>query len=216
MRPRKQEGQSPLEFDLGRQQAGSMPQAPILIVSALRVMMRKLHLCGARQKGIRLEGMAKEFRVGHGFDVHRLVRGRKLFLAGLEIPHGKGLSGHSDADVVLHAIINALLGAIGEGDIGLHFPDTDPRYKGIASSKLLDRVLQIMRRKRFNLVNLDVTLLAQEPRLAPHYAAMRENMARQLKVGIDRVNIKATTTEKLGWVGQGKGMAATAVVLLTR
>jgi 2-C-methyl-D-erythritol 2,4-cyclodiphosphate synthase len=160
--------------------------------------------------------MAKEFRVGHGFDVHRLVRGRKLFLAGLEIPYGKGLAGHSDADVVLHAIINALLGAMGEGDIGMHFPDTDPRYKGIASGKLLDRVLQITRRKRFNLVNLDVTLLAQEPRLAPHYAAMRENVARQLKVGVNKVNIKATTTEKLGWVGQGKGMAATAVVLLAR
>jgi 2-C-methyl-D-erythritol 2,4-cyclodiphosphate synthase len=160
--------------------------------------------------------MAKEFRVGHGFDVHRLVRGRKLFLAGLEIPYGKGLSGHSDADVVLHAIINALLGATGEGDIGMHFPDTDPRYKGIASGKLLDRVLQITRRKRYKLVNLDVTLLAQEPKLAPHYAAMRENVARQLKVGVNKVNIKATTTEKLGWVGQGKGMAATAVVLLSR
>jgi 2-C-methyl-D-erythritol 2,4-cyclodiphosphate synthase len=160
--------------------------------------------------------MAKEFRVGHGFDVHRLVRGRKLFLAGLEIPYGKGLSGHSDADVVLHAIINALLGATGEGDIGMHFPDTDPRYIGIASGKLLDRVLQITRRKRYKLVNLDVTLLAQEPKLAPHYAAMRENVARQLKVGVNKVNIKATTTEKLGWVGQGKGMAATAVVLLSR
>jgi 2-C-methyl-D-erythritol 2,4-cyclodiphosphate synthase len=160
--------------------------------------------------------MAKEFRVGHGFDVHRLARGRKLILAGLEIPHSKGLLGHSDADVVLHAIINALLGAMGEGDIGTHFPDTDPRYKGIASGKLLDRVLQITRRKRFRLVNLDVTLLAQEPKIPPHYAAMRENVARQLGVRIDRINIKATTTEKLGWVGQGKGLAATAVVLLSR
>jgi 2-C-methyl-D-erythritol 2,4-cyclodiphosphate synthase len=137
-------------------------------------------------------------------------------LAGLEIPYGKGLLGHSDADVVLHAIINALLGAMGEGDIGTHFPDTDPRYKGIASSKLLDKALQIARRKRLKVVNVDVTLLAQEPKLAPHYAAMRENVARQLKVKVDRVNIKATTTEKLGWVGQGRGMAATAVVLLAR
>jgi 2-C-methyl-D-erythritol 2,4-cyclodiphosphate synthase len=160
--------------------------------------------------------MARVFRIGHGFDVHRLVRGRKLILAGLEIPHSKGLSGHSDADVVLHAIINALLGAMGEGDIGAHFPDTDARYEGIASGKLLDRVLQITRRKRFKLVNLDVTLLAQQPKLARHYATMRKNVARRLKVGENRINIKATTTEKLGWVGQGKGMAATAVVLLCR
>jgi 2-C-methyl-D-erythritol 2,4-cyclodiphosphate synthase len=148
--------------------------------------------------------------------VHRLARGRKLFLAGIEIPHRKGLQGHSDADVVLHAIINALLGAMGEGDIGTHFPDTDPRYKGIASGKLLNQVLQITRRKRYHLVNLDVTLLAQEPKIAPHYAVMRDNLARQLSVKADRINIKATTTEKLGWVGQGKGMAATAVVLLSR
>ncbi len=160
--------------------------------------------------------MANEFRVGHGFDVHRLVRGRKLVLAGLEISYNKGLLGHSDADVVLHAIINALLGAVGEGDIGTHFPDTDPRYKGIASGKLLAQVLQITRRKRFRLVNLDVTLLAQEPKLASHYGAMRDNVARHLNVKVDRVNIKATTTEKLGWVGQGKGMAAMAVVLLAR
>ena len=160
--------------------------------------------------------MTKDFRIGHGFDVHRLVRGRKLILAGREIPHSKGLAGHSDADVVLHAIINALLGALGEGDIGVHFPDTDPRYKGIASGKLLHRVLEIARRKRFKLVNLDVTLLAQRPKLAPHYATMRKNLAQLFKVGENRINIKAATTEKLGWLGAGKGMAATAVVLLCR
>jgi 2-C-methyl-D-erythritol 2,4-cyclodiphosphate synthase len=160
--------------------------------------------------------MAKEFRIGHGFDVHRFSRGRKLVLAGLEIPHSKGLSGHSDADVVLHAIINALLGAMGEGDIGMHFPDKDPRYKGIASGKLLDKVLQIMRRKGFRLANLDLTLVAQEPKLAPFYAAMRTNVARHFKVSENQINIKATTTEKLGWVGQRKGMAATAVILLRR
>jgi 2-C-methyl-D-erythritol 2,4-cyclodiphosphate synthase len=160
--------------------------------------------------------MANEFRIGHGFDAHRLARGRKLFLAGLEIPHTKGLLGHSDADVVLHAIINALLGAMSEGDIGTHFPDSDPRYDGIASGKLLDEVLKITRRKRYRLINLDVTLLAQEPKLSLHYEAMRRNVARHLKVRADRINIKATTTEKLGWVGQGKGMAATAVVLLAR
>ncbi len=160
--------------------------------------------------------MANEFRIGHGFDAHRLARGRKLFLAGLEIPHTKGLLGHSDADVVLHAIINALLGAMSEGDIGTHFPDSDPRYDGIASGKLLDEVLKITRRKRYRLINLDVTLLAQDPKLSLHYEAMRRNVARHLKVRADRINIKATTTEKLGWVGQGKGMAATAVVLLAR
>jgi 2-C-methyl-D-erythritol 2,4-cyclodiphosphate synthase len=160
--------------------------------------------------------MAQVFRVGHGLDIHRFERGRKLVLGGVEIPHTKGLLGHSDADVVLHAIINALLGALGEGDIGVHFPDTDQRYKGIASGKLLDRVLQIMRRRRFKLVNLDVTLLAQAPKLAPHYAAIRESVARQFKVSQNKINIKATTTEKLGWIGRGKGIAATAVILLCR
>jgi 2-C-methyl-D-erythritol 2,4-cyclodiphosphate synthase len=160
--------------------------------------------------------MAKGLRIGHGFDAHRLVRGRKLILAGIEIPNAKGLLGHSDADVVLHAIINALLGAMGEGDIGTHFPDTDPRYKGIASGKLLDDVMRLARRRRYKLINVDVTLLAQEPKLAGHYPGMRESVARQLQITKDRINIKATTTERLGWIGQGKGMAATAVVLLTR
>jgi 2-C-methyl-D-erythritol 2,4-cyclodiphosphate synthase len=160
--------------------------------------------------------MANEFRIGHGFDVHRLVPGRKLVLAGVEIPHAKGLLGHSDADVVLHAVMNALLGAMGEGDIGTHFPDDDPRYQGIASSELLGNVLKIARRKRFNVVNVDVTVIAQEPKLAPHYPAMRDKVARQLDLEMEQVNIKATTTEKLGWLGEGEGMAATAVVLMTR
>jgi 2-C-methyl-D-erythritol 2,4-cyclodiphosphate synthase len=160
--------------------------------------------------------MTNGFRVGHGFDVHRLVRGRKLFLAGLEIPYGKGLLGHSDADVVLHAIINGLLGAMGEGDIGTHFPDDDPKYKGIPSGKMLEQVLMISRRKRWKVVNVDVTLVAQKPKLASYYPAMRESVARQLKIKADQINIKATTTEKLGWLGQGRGMAATAVVLLAR
>jgi 2-C-methyl-D-erythritol 2,4-cyclodiphosphate synthase len=160
--------------------------------------------------------MPNGFRIGHGFDVHRLARGRELFLAGIKIPYSKGLLGHSDADVVLHAIINALLGAMGEGDIGTHFPDHDAQYKGIASGKMLDQVLKISRRKRWKVVNVDVTLVAQKPKLAPHYPAMRESVARQLKVKADQINIKATTTEELGWIGQGKGMAATAVVLLAR
>jgi len=158
--------------------------------------------------------MAREFRIGQGFDMHRFRRGRKLILGGVEIPHALGLWGHSDADVLLHALINALLGALGEGDIGTHFPDNDPRYKGIASTKLLAEVLAIMRRKKHKLVNADVTLIAQRPKLSPYYDAIRKNVAKQLDIAESRVNIKATTTEKLGALGQGKGMAATAVVLL--
>jgi 2-C-methyl-D-erythritol 2,4-cyclodiphosphate synthase len=160
--------------------------------------------------------MAQEFRIGHGFDVHRFRRGRKLVLGGVEIPHSRGLFGHSDADAVIHALINAILGAMAEGDIGTHFPDSDPRYKGIASSKLLGAVLTLMRRKRFRLVNADITLLAQEPKLAPHYLRMRENLAGLCRVGVDRISVKATTTERQGWIGAGKGMAATALVLLRR
>ena len=160
--------------------------------------------------------MAQEFRIGHGFDMHRFRRGRKLMLGGVEIPHALGLWGHSDADVLLHALINALLGALGKGDIGMLFPDSDPRFKGIASTKLLAAVLQIMRRKKFTLVNTDVTLIAQRPKLAPHYAAIRKSVASQFKVAEARINIKATTTEKLGALGQGKGMAAAAVVLLRK
>lgn len=158
--------------------------------------------------------MAREFRIGHGFDVHRFRRGRKLILGGVEIPYRMGLVGHSDADVLCHAVINALLGAMSEGDIGMHFPDTDPRYEGIASTKMLEKVLRLMRQRRFKLVNVDVTLVAQQPKLAPYYGDIRKNMARQFRVGENKISIKATTTEKLGWVGQGKGMAATAVVLL--
>jgi 2-C-methyl-D-erythritol 2,4-cyclodiphosphate synthase len=160
--------------------------------------------------------MAREFRIGQGFDVHRFHRGRKLVLGGVEIPYSAGLMGHSDADVLLHALINAVLGAMGEGDIGCHFPDSDPRYKGIASTKLLAKVLVMMRRKGWTLVNADVTLVAQRPRLAPYYSAMGKNVAKQFKTAEKNINIKATTTEKLGWIGQAKGMAATAVVLLHR
>lgn len=160
--------------------------------------------------------IAMDFRIGHGFDVHRFQRGRKLILGGVVIPHNRGLSGHSDADAVLHALINAILGALGDGDIGAHFPDTDPQYKNIASGKLLKEVLRIMRRKRFKLVNADVTLVAQLPKLSPHYGRMRKSVANLCHVAESRINIKATTTEKLGWTGAGKAMAATAVVLLSR
>ena len=157
-----------------------------------------------------------ELRIGHGFDVHRFQRGRKLILGGVEIPHDRGLAGHSDADALLHALINAILGALGAGDIGTHFPDSDPQYKNVASSKLLNEVLHIMRRKRFKLVNADFTLVAQRPKLSPHYESIRKSVASLCNVAESRINIKATTTEELGWAGAGRGMAATAVVLLQR
>jgi 2-C-methyl-D-erythritol 2,4-cyclodiphosphate synthase len=158
--------------------------------------------------------MPQDFRIGQGFDMHRFARGRKLVLGGVEIPHRLGLSGHSDADVLLHALVNALLGAIGEGDIGSHFPDSDPRYKGIASTKLLAQVFGLVKRRKFKLVNADMTLIAQEPKLSPYYSAMRRKVADLLSVEQARINIKAATTEKLGSIGRGKGIAAMAVVLL--
>lgn len=160
--------------------------------------------------------MANDFRIGHGFDVHRFSPGRKLILGGVEIPHERGLQGHSDADALLHALINAMLGAMGEGDIGTHFPDRDPRFKDIASAKMLVQVLSIMRRRRFKLVNADVTLVAQQPKLAPYYLSMRKSVAQLCHVSVDKISVKATTTERLGWAGAGRGMAATAVVLLRR
>lgn len=160
--------------------------------------------------------MALTLRIGHGFDVHRFRRGRKLILGGVEIPHSFGLAGHSDSDVLLHALINALLGAMGKGDIGSHFPDTDARYKGVSSEKLLAQVLKMMDRGRFRVINGDVTVMAERPRLAPFFGKIRERLAKLLKVRAHQINIKAVTTEGLGWIGEGKGMAATAVVLLGR
>jgi 2-C-methyl-D-erythritol 2,4-cyclodiphosphate synthase len=153
-------------------------------------------------------------RIGHGYDVHRLVEGRKLILGGVDIPYAKGLLGHSDADVLLHAISDAILGAIGEGDIGRHFPDTDPRYKGADSLKLLSHVMSLAIDKGYKLGNLDATIVAQRPKLAPHIQRMRENIATVLSAEIDRVNVKATTTEELGFAGRGEGMAAYAVALM--
>lgn len=160
--------------------------------------------------------MARELRIGHGYDIHRLRRGRKLFLGGIEIPYDRGLIGHSDADVLLHALMNALLGAMGEGDIGIHFPDRDPRYKDISSVTLLQRVTRIMQRRGFKLSNADLTVLAQQPKLAPHYGAIKKRVAGALKVLESKINIKAATTEKLGSIGRGQAIAANAVVLLRR
>jgi len=154
-------------------------------------------------------------RIGQGFDVHALVTGRKLIIGGVDIPHDKGLAGHSDADVLIHAICDALLGAAGLGDIGAHFPDTDARYKGIDSRKLLREVAQLLRRSGFGITNIDSTIIAQAPKMAPHIPAMRVNLAADLGVAEGAVNIKAKTTEKLGFVGRGEGIAAEAIALLT-
>jgi 2-C-methyl-D-erythritol 2,4-cyclodiphosphate synthase len=157
-----------------------------------------------------------DMRIGHGYDVHRLVEGRKLILGGVDIPYEKGLLGHSDADVLLHAISDAILGAIGEGDIGRHFPDSDPRYKGADSLKLLAHVMKLAEDKGFRLGNLDATIVAQRPKLAPHIPLMRQNIAGVLSAEIDRVNVKATTTEELGFAGRGEGIAAYAVTLMEK
>jgi 2-C-methyl-D-erythritol 2,4-cyclodiphosphate synthase len=153
-------------------------------------------------------------RIGQGFDAHTLVAGRKLIIGGVEIPHEKGLAGHSDADVLIHAVCDALLGAAGLGDIGTHYPDTDARYKGIDSRKLLREVAQQLRQKKLRVANVDATIIAQAPKMAPHIAVMRANLASDLGVAPDAVNVKAKTTEKLGFIGRGEGIAAEAVALL--
>jgi len=153
-------------------------------------------------------------RIGHGYDVHQLVAGRDLILGGVRIPHAKGLLGHSDADVLLHAICDACLGAAGLGDLGRHFPDTDPRYKDIDSRQLLRHVEALLDDSGWRLENVDSTIIAQTPKLAPHIPTMVANIAADLGISTDCVNVKATTTEKLGFVGREEGIAAHAVVLI--
>ncbi len=153
-------------------------------------------------------------RIGHGYDVHRLVEGRKLILGGVEIPYALGLDGHSDADVLLHAVCDALLGAAALRDIGVLFPDNDPKFKGISSLLLLEEVVRRIREKGYRVGNLDVTVLAQKPKLKDYIPQMKENLAKTLGVDADRVNVKATTEEGLGFTGSGEGMACHAVCLL--
>jgi 2-C-methyl-D-erythritol 2,4-cyclodiphosphate synthase len=157
-----------------------------------------------------------QFRIGQGVDIHRLVAGRKLILGGMEIPWEKGLLGHSDADVVCHALSNALLGAIGEGDIGRHFPDSDQRYKGVSSIELLRVVMNLVKERGYSVGNADLTILAERPKLGPYREEMRKNLAAVLEVDPIDVNIKATTGEKMGFVGREEGMMTEAVVLLER
>ena len=153
-------------------------------------------------------------RIGHGYDVHRLVEGRPLILGGVTIPYEKGLLGHSDADVLTHAVMDALLGAAGLGDIGRHFPDTDEAYKGACSIDLLRHVSNLLSKAGYQVGNIDVTLIAQKPKVAPYVEKMRENIANTLKTDIKNVNIKATTEEHLGFTGEGLGMACHAVCLI--
>lgn len=154
-------------------------------------------------------------RIGHGFDVHAFAAERKLVIGGVTIPYELGLAGHSDADVLLHAICDALLGAAGLGDIGRHFPDTDARYHGIDSRRLLREVGHLIATQGYQLGNLDSTIIAQAPKMAPHIATMQANIAEDLGVAVSAVNVKATTTEKLGFTGRGEGIAAEAVCILS-
>ena len=154
-------------------------------------------------------------RIGQGFDVHPLVPDRRLVIGGVEVPYERGLAGHSDADVLLHAVCDALIGAAGLGDIGTHFPDTDPRYRGIDSRKLLRHVAQLLADHGLQVVNVDSTIIAEAPKMAPHIGRMRENIAADLGIELALVNVKAKTAERLGALGRGEGIAAHAIVLVT-
>ena len=157
-----------------------------------------------------------DMRIGHGFDVHAFAEGRKLIIGGVDIPYKRGLAGHSDADVLLHAICDALLGAAGLGDIGRHFPDSDARYKGIDSRELLRHVQGLLASRGWRVGNVDATIIAQAPRMASHIPAMQAHIATDLGVAPEAVNVKATTTERLGFTGRGEGVAAEAVCLIAR
>ena len=156
------------------------------------------------------------FRIGHGYDVHRLTEGRKLILGGVEIPFEKGLLGHSDADVLTHAVMDAVLGAAALGDIGKHFPDSDEAYRGADSLALARKTAELLREAGYTVANLDATVLCQRPKLAPHISAMRENIARAYGIPVEAVSVKATTEEGLGFTGSGEGIAAHAVALICR
>ncbi len=160
--------------------------------------------------------MKVPFRIGHGYDVHRLTENRKLILGGVDVPYEKGLLGHSDADVLLHAVSDALLGALALGDIGKHFPDTDERYKGADSLVLLGHVYALIKSKGYSVGNIDATVLCQKPKLAGFIPAMRENIAKALETDIENVSVKATTEEKLGFTGSGEGIAAHCVALIIK
>ncbi|MDP4169845.1 MAG: 2-C-methyl-D-erythritol 2,4-cyclodiphosphate synthase [Bacillota bacterium] len=156
------------------------------------------------------------FRIGQGFDVHQLTEGRPLIIGGITIPYEKGLLGHSDADVLLHTVADACLGAIGAGDIGKHFPDTDPNFKDADSAKLMEHVWKLVKEEGYELVNADCTIIAQQPKMAPYIQQMKERIAELLEAAPGQINVKATTTEKLGFTGRGEGIASQAVVLIKK
>ncbi len=160
--------------------------------------------------------MTARYRIGHGYDVHRFVEGRPLILGGVEIPFERGLQGHSDADALLHAVCDAMLGALALGDIGRHFPDTDERFRGISSLTLLESANGLIRAKGYAVANVDTVIVLQRPKIGPYVERMRERIARTLDIGIDAVSIKATTSEGMGFTGTGEGLVAHAVVLLER
>lgn len=155
-------------------------------------------------------------RIGLGYDVHRLVEERKLILGGVDIPYKKGLLGHSDADVLVHAIMDSLLGASALGDIGKHFPDTDPKYKGISSISLLEEVGKLLVKNGYSINNIDSTIIAQKPKMTPHIQTMRENIANALKINLDQINVKATTEEGLGFTGKEEGISSQSICLLSK
>ena len=154
------------------------------------------------------------YRIGNGYDVHRLIKGRKLILGGVDIPHGLGLDGHSDADVLCHALCDSLLGASGAGDLGKHFPDTEKKWKGISSLILLEKSGELVAKRGFQISNIDTTIVAQQPKIGPHIESMTTNISETLKIDPTQINIKATTTERLGFAGREEGIAAYAVTLL--
>ena len=154
------------------------------------------------------------YRIGNGYDVHRLIKGRKLILGGVDIPHGLGLDGHSDADVLCHALCDSLLGASGAGDLGKYFPDTDNKWKGVSSLVLLEKSGELVAERGFQISNIDTTIVAQQPKIAPHIESMTTNISETLKIDPTQINIKATTTERLGFTGREEGIAAYAVALL--
>ena len=154
------------------------------------------------------------YRIGNGYDVHRLIKGRKLILGGVDIPHGLGLDGHSDADVLCHALCDSLLGASGAGDLGKYFPDTDNKWKGVSSLVLLEKSGELVAERGFQISNIDTTIVAQQPKIAPHIESMTTNISETLKIDPTQINIKATTTERLGFAGREEGIAAYAVALL--
>ena len=155
-------------------------------------------------------------RIGMGYDVHKLVEERDLILGGVKIPYEKGLLGHSDADVLLHAIMDSLLGAAALGDIGKHFPDTDPKYKGADSIKLLEFVGELLYKSNYKISNIDATIIAQKPKMAPHITTMRKNIAKALKIDLDQINVKATTEEGLGFTGSGEGISSQSICLISK